>query len=328
MPIKPRGEISNTAKELCRQFPKASTAALGRMLLAKFPHLAGIDSARNYIRIFRGIKKPSRFNEYIKPHEITPKLEMPESNMRAYPILSLDLTGKKMLLISDLHVPYHDIAAIKLAFKHAKKNKVDAVYINGDLVDFYPISNFQRDPRRTFVNELTALREFLAYLRQEFPTQDIYWKQGNHEERWENFMMNRAPEFLGVDDFELKVLLKLDELKITYIKDKQRVVACGLNIMHGHEWKASFVSPVNPARGYFLRAKQNVIVGHHHQSSEHTESTLNGSIMSAWSTGCLCGLHPEYMPLNKHNLGFAMVDFRGENEFYVSNRKIIKGKVL
>jgi hypothetical protein len=103
--------------------------------------------------------------------------------------------------------------------------------------------------------------------------------------------------------------------------------AGGLNIIHGHEFSSGFFSPVNIARGLFLRGKVSAMQGHNHSSSEHTESDMNGKITTTWSLGCLCELHPAYLPLNKWNLGFAVVDIDGEN-FDVRNKRIYKGNIL
>ena len=67
------------------------------------------------------------------------------------------------------------------------------------------------------------------------------------------------------------------------------------------------------------------MAGHWHQTSEHAESTLGGRSIACWSTGCLCELHPPYMPLNKWNHGYAIVDVTAGGNFQVQNKKIIKG---
>jgi hypothetical protein len=67
--------------------------------------------------------------------------------------------------------------------------------------------------------------------------------------------------------------------------------------------------------------------GHHHQTSEHTETNMNGEITTTYSVGCLCELHPAYLPINKWNHGFAIVDIDGMNA-HVRNFRIHKGEVL
>jgi len=130
-----------------------------------------------------------------------------------------------------------------------------------------------------------------------------------------------------VDEFELENIIKARANGITIIGDKRIIKANGLNIIHGHEFSTGFFSPVNVARGLFLRGKTSAIQGHNHQTSEHTESDMNEKITTTWSTGCLCELHPEYMPLNKWNHGFAIIDMI-KGSFEVRNKRIFNGKVL
>jgi hypothetical protein len=86
-------------------------------------------------------------------------------------------------------------------------------------------------------------------------------------------------------------------------------------------------NPVNPARGLYMRAKKTAFCDHYHQSSEHTESSINNDIVTCWSGGCLCGLHPDYLPLNKWNHGFAEI-YNDDDYFTINNRKIINYKLV
>jgi hypothetical protein len=156
----------------------------------------------------------------------------------------------------------------------------------------------------------------------------MYFKYGNHSERYDHFLFTKARELIGVEEFELDSIIKKRVPGIEIIKDKRIIRANGLNIIHGHEFNTGFFSPVNVARGLFLRGKTSALQGHSHQTSEHTESDMNGKITTTWSAGALCELHPEYAPLNKWNHGFAMVDLDGTESFDVRNKRILKGKVL
>jgi hypothetical protein len=100
-----------------------------------------------------------------------------------------------------------------------------------------------------------------------------------------------------------------------------------LDIIHWHEFASSVFSPVNVARGLYLRWKVSAIQWHNHQTSEHTETDMNGKIVTTWSLGCLCGLHPQYMPINKWNHWFAIVEVDWE-DFEVRNKRIYKWKIL
>ncbi|MEO7171316.1 hypothetical protein, partial [Flavobacterium sp.] len=101
-----------------------------------------------------------------------------------------------------------------------------------------------------------------------------------------------------------------------------------LDVIHGHEFGKSVFSPVNPARGYFNRAKSSVLAGHCHQTSEHHENNLKRDSMACFTTGALCNLSPKYSPFafTKWNLGFADVEIEDDGQFIVNNYRIIDGK--
>jgi hypothetical protein len=78
-----------------------------------------------------------------------------------------------------------------------------------------------------------------------------------------------------------------------------------------------------------LRARKPTIMGHLHHTSEQTEQAIDGSMLAAWSLGCLCGLNPRYRRLSSRwNHGYAIVDIATNGEYEIRNRKILGGKVL
>ena len=98
---------------------------------------------------------------------------------------------------------------------------------------------------------------------------------------------------------------------------------------HGHLNIKGIFAPVNPARGVFLKAKTSLLIGHCHQVSEHTETTLKGKLISCWSTGCLCTLYQPYDPHNtKHSHGFAHVTVQKNGDYSVYNKRIFNGVIL
>jgi len=264
-------------------------------------------------------------------NELAPELntfDLPPSQESNYQPYKLPINHNDILLLSDIHVPWHNIPALTLALKYGLENGVNTILLNGDIIDFYAISRFEKDPRkRNFGHEVLMTRQFLTTLRKLFPDAAIYYKCGNHDVRYDHYIMRNAPDLLGMDEFSFTSLMKLDELNIKFIPDKQVIHAGKLTILHGHELGASVFSPVNIARGLFLRAKDNALCGHHHQASEHTEPNINGKLTTCWSVACLCELHPDYMPINKHHHGFAHVKVMDTGEFEVSNYRIVNGKI-
>jgi len=237
------------------------------------------------------------------------------------------IKAKRLLVLSDIHIPYHSLEALTACFDFTKKEKPDAILLNGDVLDFFGLSRYAKDPKaRSFAHELKTFKEFMDIIKKEFKAK-IYFKLGNHEERYFHFLWMKAHEIVGVEEFELENIIKARAEGIEVIKDKRIIKAGDLNIVHGHEFGGSVFSPVNIARGLFLRGKVSAMQGHNHQTSEHTESNMNGDITTTFSTGCLSELHPAYLPINKWNHGFAIIDIDGQY-FDVRNKRIFKGKVL
>lgn len=250
---------------------------------------------------------------------------LPESDEAIYE--PYDLKAKRLLVLSDIHIPYHNIESLTCAFDFAKGEKPDAILLNGDTLDFFGLSRFSKDPKaRSFAHELKTFKEFMDILKKTFNAK-IYFKIGNHEERYFHFLWMKAHEIVGVEEFELENIIKSRAEGIEIIKDKRVIKAGDLNIIHGHEFGGSVFSPVNIARGLFLKGKVSAMQGHNHTSSEHSESNMNRELTTTWSVGCLCELHPAYLPINKWNHGFAIVDIDGKN-FEVRNKRIHKGKIL
>ena len=256
------------------------------------------------------------------------KTDLPNSDYSKVETFIIPKGQNNILILSDIHFPYQDNEALTLALNYGIENKVNAIYLNGDILDFYQCSRFTKDRRlRDMAGELEMGRNFLKMLQETFNC-PIYYKIGNHEKRYEDYLMIKAPELLGIDDFKLEQLLRMREYGVTLVKDKQMAMAGKLPILHGHEWFGGFAPPVNPARGLFLKAKESCLVGHHHRTSEHTEKSLSGEVTTTWSTGCLCGLEPEYAPYNNYNHGFAHIKIDKKGNYELKNIRIINYKIV
>jgi len=285
-----------------------------------------IEDARTVLRGIEG-KRSTKKNKIYKQIPERPKnpYSLPQSNEAIYKPYFLN--AKRLLVLSDIHIPYHSIDAITCAFDFAKQEKPDAILLNGDTLDFFSLSRFAKDPKaRSFAHELETFKEFMTILKKTFDAK-IYFKLGNHEERYFHFLWMKSNELVGVDEFELENIIKARAEGIEIIKDKRIMKAGDLNIIHGHEFGGSVFSPVNIARGLFLKAKVSAMQGHNHQTSEHTERDMNGRITTTFSLGCMCELSPAYLPINKWNHGFAIVDIDGD-EFNVRNKRIHKREIL
>ena len=314
--------VGKIARELCEQFPKTSTHALARMLHERHPLVfETFDRARDAVRHYRGQRKNSAGKYKSDP--------VPFKSPKSYtkPWSPVNFSGRgNGLVISDVHMEYHDERALDLAINWAiQRNFTDFLLINGDFIDAHRISKFETDPRRRrFSEEVEAAKSLLTVFKSLFKR--VVYKEGNHEARFEAYMRHKAPELLGVEKFTLRSIMDLDEIGIEHVHHSQIIYAGRLTILHGHEYGKGLTNPVSPARGMSLKARSCTLSGHLHKTTTQNDPTIRGELISCWSTGCLCELHPEYATLNGWDHGFAEMSFDGDS-FDVSALRIINGKV-
>jgi len=284
-----------------------------------------VEAVRDIIRHYRGAHGKRKRDTCKIKVEYNPKT-LPESFAETFEPHVVKYS--RVLIISDLHFPYQDNKAIKTAIDYGVKNDVNCILINGDLFDFATISRHEKDWRhRSVKDEFDAVRQFFDYLADRLPKAKIVFKEGNHDERMEKWLFHKAPEYFDMDEFRLDVLLKFGERGIDYVKDKRPVQIGKLTVLHGHELNGS--GGVNPARATFLKTIDNVLIGHCHRSSQHTEPTLGGQVIVTTSIGCLCGLNPMFARVNKWNHGFGYVELDIKTgDYHLHNLKIINGKVF
>jgi predicted phosphodiesterase len=332
--MKKETPVKTEAVNLCRRFPTLPARTLARMLHRDFPQLyTTIERGRDAVRRVLGLRGTSEMHqsvaELVRPKRNAGEWDGVPVGTREIDWRTFDVDGKsKCLVLSDIHIPFHDADSLILALKQGKRDKCDVILLNGDLMDCYKLSRWEVDPRKfPFHREVSDTIAFLETLRENFPKARIIWKLGNHEERFMNVMKKDHAVFLDIPEFDLGKLVHADKLGIEIVDDMRPVKLGKLSVLHGHEYRFSIQNPVNPARGLFMRAKVNVLCSHFHQTSQHSESDLDGKVVSAFSIGALCDLHARYMPLNKWNLGFARVNLDNEGRFEVSNYRIVDGRI-
>lgn len=321
------------AERLCREFPDTPTRTLAKRLSAS--HKCTIEVARDFMRVVRGNKgekhrvKSADKSQYRENQPAgfvpeTPPPLMPES--LAEPWLPFDL-GKsiRVAVLSDIHVPYHSKTALEAAVRYTTRKKPDVLLLNGDFADFYDVSRHEKDPsKRDFKQEMQLVREGLAWLRYKYGKQcRIVYKLGNHEERWQKYLWNSAPNISDDPRMDIAEWIDAKQHGVEVVGDQRPVMLGELPIMHGHELgKGGVAAPVNPARGLWLRTSGTMLIGHGHRTSHHVEPDWQHKQTSCWSTGCLCVLTPEYARINKWNWGAAEVDVNDVGGFDVDNFRL------
>ena len=319
---------SIAVSDVLKKYPDLPTRALAKLLCKQYPKtFSGLNAAVCAVRYRRGAQGGHHRSVRSLAAPVTPRIELPASDERVFTPFVMD-GCKRVLVLPDMHVPYHTRSAIEIAIAEGKRREVDGILLLGDQVDFHTLSRFEHDPEaRDFPGERKIMVQLLSFLRQEFSAARIVYKEGNHDERLRAYIVNKAPELYGITELRLENLFDFARLGIEHVGEKRAIMLGGLSALHGHELHKGFAPPVNPARGAYLKAKVSILIGHHHKTSEHTETSLDGSITTTWSTGCLSDLHPPYAPFNSYNHGFASVEVDGA-DFDVTNHRIHKGRLL
>lgn len=315
--------------EILTRFPDIRNLTAAKKAYKENPIVfKNIEEAREIVRHQRG-NKNNRIpvdKKHIRENDFKYNpFDLPESHADKFD--PYEVRQSKNIILSDLHFPYQDNRSTETALEYGLKNNANCIILNGDVLDFAGISRFEKDWRqRTVFEEFEAVRKFLSALRKHFPKAKIVFKEGNHDERWERWLYVKAPELFDDPEFKLEVRLRLGELKIDIVKDKTPIKLGKLGILHGHELGIS--GGIMPARTAFLKTLENILIGHLHRPSEYLESTMWGDVISAKSSGCLCGLHPQFSRINKWAHGFAFCELDvNTGEFELENLKIIKGKI-
>jgi UDP-2,3-diacylglucosamine pyrophosphatase LpxH len=233
---------------------------------------------------------------------------------------------KKIGILSDIHFPYHDLTALTCAIKHLKEQEIDCLYLNGDIQDFYSISRHEKEKdMRDFKREVDMNRDFLQRLRDLFRTIPIYYKLGNHENRFARSLQLQAEEFAQLHDLQFDIFFRLDKLGITMVEDWQGMEMGDLLVLHGHELYGG--GGVNPSQNLFNKTICNTLIGHVHRTSATQKKTGFKEFINTYSTGCLTLLSPKYMPFSAHNHGFSIVEIEN-GKSKVKNIQIRDGKIL
>jgi len=328
-----QGEI---VKQYLAKHPDLPNKTVARLLCKDEPQVFGsIESARDLVRYYRGRHGATQVRQLrdcrflLPPPTPDNPYSLPDSDSKPFTPYYVPDSVERVFFMGDIHIPFHDKAALTTAIKAAKDFAPEYLLLVGDVADCYKLSKFCQDPRaRDFNSEKELVRSFLYSLRKQFPDTKIVYKEGNHERRFETYLKTKAAELFGTEEFHLSVLYGLHELDIEWVGEKRPIYSGQLTVLHGDEFWRSFTNPVNPARGAFLKTKDICIVFHLHQTSEHTEPRLRGEMITTWSGGCLCDLHPEYSPFNKWNHGYALQVKEPNGDFHLENPRIWKGKAL
>ena len=321
-------------KEYIIRFPNASKRTLAEKLFKENELMfKDVEDARSLIRYYTGTHGNGQRKKVKEPMKMEGNYSsdnpygLPPSDEKKPVHYVMPKANNNILVLSDIHLPYQNNEALTLALDYGKKHNINTILLLGDIMDFHKASFHEQNPSaRDLAYEFEICRQFLDVLAKHFPTAKIFYKEGNHEKRWERFLRVKAPVVLDMSEFRLPVILKLRERGVTWIPNSQVIKIGKLHAIHGNEYKGG--GGINAARTLWLRAGESTICGDKHKTQSMIKTNISRSVQGTWVIGCLCELNPEYLSLNEWNLGFAHIYVEKNGDFEVRNLQITNGKVL
>ena len=236
---------------------------------------------------------------------------------------------EKCVVANDFHIPYEDKKVIKLWFEFLEDFKPDTVVINGDLLDCWELSRFDKDPRRgiKFKEEIQKGEEFFAKLRETLPKAHIVYIFGNHEFRLQHYIIKNAAALIYFNEISIEDFMHLKEYGV-------EVVNSGLKesyYKYGNLYISHF-NKVSKHAGYTAKTLVDdkgvsVMQAHTHRFGLSIRRHLNDEYLGGWENGCMCDLSPSYILSPNWCHGFSVVyKEKKDDRFQVVQIPIIKYK--
>ena len=216
------------------------------------------------------------------------------------------LRDGQIIVFSDAHYfPGEATTAHRGLLKIIKQLKPAVVVCNGDAFDGSTISRWPRigwDSKPTVKSELDAVDERLTEIEKAAIGAKFFWPLGNHDSRFECFLVARAPEFQGVSGLTLKE--RFPRWAPCWS------VSVNENTLIKHRW----ANGIHAAYNNTLRGGWSIITGHLHSLKVTPWTDLNGDRYGV-DTGTLAdpwgAQFTDYMEENPRNwrAGFCVLTY-------------------
>jgi predicted phosphodiesterase len=212
--------------------------------------------------------KLSTFNSQREAKKEKPKkIELASHNVRRG--IEIDKV-KRVIIFSDAHFTDTTTTAFKALLKMIKEFKPQVIICNGDAFDGQVLSRFPSinyDSKPTVLEELKACQQHLDEIVKVRPAGcRLIWTLGNHDMRYESWLVNKVPEYSGVDGFSLKYHFPEWETCWSFWIGEETVIK--------HRYKGG------RAAGYanlLAAGNTNIITGHTHVLAAQPISNFQGT---------------------------------------------------
>lgn len=277
----------------------------------------------------------------LSPTTTTDPFPLPTKEIEP-PSPTVERKWKCCLVLSDAHIPYHDIRVLNLMYDFAKILQPEIVVLGGDWADCFAISPFLRAPEREqrLSDEIRIVRANLNYLRKVVPDARIIYIDGNHEHRFRRYIIQNADKLadleLGGKKLTFENFLGLTDFNIEHIPTTQGPSFIDTfwqleddgnqyELLIGH-FKRYSSHAGYAAKNLIDDYGISLIQSHTHCFGRHNRNLAHGPVC-AWENGCLCELTPDWTRAKHWCHGFALVWFEKPGRFFqVEDIMIVNGQ--
>jgi hypothetical protein len=264
-----------------------------------------------------------------------------------------------VVITGDQQAPFHDEKLHELFCWWLDANKPAEGVLLGDTVDFPEVSKYPLDPENTATTN-ECIQSGYDLLRGYVESSPLTkWRKlcGNHDERLRSLILGKPSthplyglkqadgETPGEKAFDLKWLLRLDELGIEYIDPSGKYDLAQINLNDNlavrHGWIARQGSGTS-ALATLEHLGYSVIVGHTHRQSivYKTKHDIDGkpTTLTAAEAGCMCKVNqtpvngrqwPSYAPVPDWVQGFSTAVVHPDTGFFrIENATFVNDTLL
>lgn len=276
-------------------------------------------------------------------HPVAHKMKLedvlePRAYVHPFPRIESPVLGDEpyvTVVFGDTHMGFEDKRALRVVLSIIAELRPDCVIHNGDLLDCYHLSTFDKNPDRLYSLqiEIDKGRELLHQIAQVAPKARRILLEGNHEHRltkqlWRLSGAARVFARLRITAATLTwpVQLGLDEIGFEFVPYREQgreMLLPRLIVKHGDRLSAF--------SGYTARKEHDLygcsgLSGHTHRLGTYYTRDKNGN--HVWQeTGCTCGVIAEYAPTANWQQGCVVITHVG-NRFNMEPIYIEKGQAI
>lgn len=187
-----------------------------------------------------------------------------------------------IMMVGDVHVPYHDRRAWDCALAAAEHIRPDVFVIMGDFIDCYVCSRFDKAPTRFALldDELKEARIELAKL-EALGLSRVVYVEGNHEHRLTSYVIRNAPALAGLVGIDSA--LRIRQRGWEWLPYPAHVDVGDLRIQH----EPLVGGKHGPRRSLETGGARSWAAGHSHHGGVAYAGTPDGESIYSFSTGWL-----------------------------------------